>query len=128
MKYDVKNIKLYLKKNDVNKVELMGIMGILIISKDLIRKNIDVGNFVEDVMGVNFPEYVIKSRTLISARVNRILVDIEDDAEIRKIRKKVLEYLDDIENEKLPDELEKTTKKVKKENENDKLKKWLRGL
>ena len=102
MKYDVKNIKLYLKKNDVNKVELMGIMGILIISKDLIRKNIDVGNFVEDVMGVNFPEYVIKSRTLISARVNRILVDIEDDAEIRKIRKKVLEYLDDIENEKLP--------------------------
>ena len=128
MKYDVKNIKLYLKKNDVNKVELMGIMGILIISKDLIRKNIDVGNFVVDVMGVNFPEYVIKSRTLISARVNRILVDIEDDAEIRKIRKKVLEYLDDIENEKLPDELEKTTKKVKKENENDKLKKWLRGL
>ena len=128
MKYDVKNIKLYLKKNDVNKVELMGIMGILIISKDLIRKNIDVGNFVEDVMGVNFPEYVIKSRTLISARVNRILVDVEDDAEIRKIRKKVLEYLDDTENEKLPDELEKTTKKVKKENENDKLKKWLRGL
>lgn len=128
MKYDVKNIKLYLKKNDVNKVELMGIMGILIISKDLIRKNIDVGNFVKDVMGVNFPEYVIKSRTLISARVNRILVDIEDDAEIRKIRKKVLKYLDDIENEKLPDELEKTTKKAKKENENDKLKKWLRGL
>ena len=119
MKYDVKNIKLYLKKNDVNKVELMGIMGILIISKDLIRKNIDVGNFVKDV---------IKSRTLISARVNRILVDIEDDAEIRKIRKKVLKYLDDIENEKLPDELEKTTKKAKKENENDKLKKWLRGL
>ena len=128
MKYDVKNIKLYLKKNDVNKVELMGIMGILIISKDLIRKNIDVGNFVKDVMGVNFPEYVIKSRTLISARVNRILVDIEDDAEIRKIRKKVLEYLDDIENEKLPDELEKTTKKAKKENETQKVKKWLRGL
>ena len=79
MKYDVKNMKSYLRKNDISKVELMGVMGIIIISKDVIRKNADVGE-------------------------------------------------DNIENEKISDGAEKTIRKVKKENENDKLKKWLKGL
>lgn len=128
MKYDVKNMKSYLRKNDISKVELMGIMGIIIISKDLIRKNADVGEFVKYTTEISFPEYVIKSRTLISARINRILVNIEDESEVRRISRKVLEYLDNIENEKISDGTEKTIRKVKKENENDKLKKWLKGL
>ena len=128
MKYDVKNMKSYLRKNDISKVELMGVMGIIIISKDLIRKNVDVGQFVKYTTEISFPEYVIKSRTLISARINRILVNIEDESEVRRISRKVLEYLDNIENEKISDGTEKTTRKVKKENENDKLKKWLKGL
>ena len=37
MKYDVKNMKSYLRKNDISKVELMGVMGIIIISKDVIE-------------------------------------------------------------------------------------------
>ena len=110
MKYDVKNMKSYLRKNDISKVELMGVMGIIIISKDVIRKNADVGEFVKYTTKIKFPEYVIKSRTLMSARINRILVNIEDESEVRRINRKVLEYLDNI------------------ENENDKLKKWLKGL
>lgn len=128
MMYDVKNIKLYLRKNDVSKVELMGVMGIIIISKDVIKRNIDVGEFIEYVMKIKFPEYVIKSRTLMSARINRILINIEDNSEIRKISRNILDYLDNIENEKESNESEKNIKKVKKENENDKLKKWLKGL
>ena len=127
MMYDVKNIKLYLRKNDVSKVELMGVMGIIIISKDVIR-NTDVGEFIEYVMKIKFPEYVIKSRTLMSARINRILINIEDNSEIRKISRNILDYLDNIENENKSNEPEKNIKKVKKENENDKLKKWLKGL
>ena len=119
MMYDVKNIKLYLRKNDVSKVELMGVMGIIIISKDVIKRNTDVGEFIE---------YVIKSRTLMSARINRILINIEDNSEIRKISRNILDYLDNSENENKSNEPEKNIKKVKKENENDKLKKWLKGL
>ena len=128
MKYDVKNMKSYLRKNDISKVELMGVMGIIIISKDVIRKNADVGEFVKYTTKIKFPEYVIKSRTLMSARINRILVNIEDESEVRRINRKVLEYLDNIENEKISDGAEKTIRKVKKENKNDKLKKWLKGL
>ena len=128
MMHDVKNIKLYLRKNDVSKVELMGVMGIIIISKDVIKRNTDVGEFIEYVMKIKFPEYVIKSRTLMSARINRILINIEDNSEIRKISRNILDYLDNIENEYKSNEPEKNIKKVKKENENDKLKKWLKGL
>ena len=128
MMYDVKNIKLYLRKNDVSKVELMGVMGIIIISKDVIKRNTDVGEFIEYVMKIKFPEYVIKSRTLMSARINRILINIEDNSEIRKISRNILDYLDNIENENKSNEPENNIKKVKKENENDKLKKWLKGL
>ena len=103
MKYDVKNMKSYLRKNDISKVELMGVMGIIIISKDVIRKNADVGEFVKYTTKIKFPEYVIKSRTLMSARINRILVNIEDESEVRRINRKVLEYLDNIENEKISD-------------------------
>ena len=84
MMHDVKNIKLYLSNNDVSKVELMEVMGIIIISKDVIKRNTDVGEFIEYVMKIKFPEYVIKSRTLMSARINRILINIEDNSEIRK--------------------------------------------
>ena len=128
MMHDVKNIKLYLRKNDVSKGELMGVMGIIIISKDVIKRNTDVGEFIEYVMKIKFPEYVIKSRTLMSARINRILINIEDNSEIRKISRNILDYLDNIENENKSNEPEKNIKKVKKENENDKLKKWLKGL
>ena len=128
MMHDVKNIKLYLRKNDVSKVELMGVMGIIIISNDEIKRNTDVGEFIEYVMKIKFPEYVIKSRTLMSARINRILINIEDNSEIRKISRNILDYLDNIENENKSNEPEKNIKKVKKENENDKLKKWLKGL
>lgn len=79
-------------------------------------------------MKIKFPEYVIKSRTLMSARINRILINIEDNSEIRKISRNILDYLDNIENENKSNEPEKNIKKVKKENENDKLKKWLKGL
>lgn len=111
MMYDVKNIKLYLRKNDVSKVELMGVMGIIIISKDVIKRNTDVGEFIEYVMKIKFSEYVIKSRTLMSARINRILINIEDNSEIRKISRNILDYLDNIENENKSNEPEKNIKK-----------------
>lgn len=128
MKLDEKKIRLYLKKNEISVIELMGIVGMLIISKDILKKNSEVEEFVNKTLELTFPAYVIKSRTLMSARVNRVLVNIEDEAQIKQYRKKILEYLDSFQNEEETKESEKTTKKAKKENENEKLKKWLKGL
>ena len=128
MSYDEKDIKLYLKRSDANKVELIGIFGILIISKELIKKNSEVADFIEFVLDLRLPEYVIKSRTLMMARTSRVLMNMTDDFNLKNIRKKTLEYLDVIENKKIFDGQEKEIKKTKKKNENDKLKKWLEGL
>lgn len=128
MSYDEKDIKLYLKRSDANKVELIGIFGILIISKELIKKNSEVADFIEFVLDLRLPEYVIKSRTLMMARTSRVLINMTDDFNLKNIRKKILEYLDVIENKKIFDGQEKEIKKTKKKNENDKLKKWLEGL
>jgi len=118
--------KCYLTKEDINRIELLGVFSILIVKKDILKKNSDVGDFIEAVIGVKFPEYVIKSRTLMSARVNRILIAEEDDLKLKEIYKDMLDYLCNQE-EKINQE-ENTYKKQKKKNENDKLKKWLKGL
>ena len=125
MSLDEKKIKFYLKKNEINTIELMGIMGMIIISKDILKRNSEVKELIEKALGLTFPEYVIRSRTLMSARVNRFLVGIDNESEIKKYQKKILNYLESLEDPKVP---EKVVRKAKKENENDKLKKWLKGL
>ena len=59
MSLDGKKIKLYLKKNEVDTIELMGIMGMLIISRDIIKRNSEVGEFLEKTLDLTLPEYVI---------------------------------------------------------------------
>ena len=92
MSLDEKKIKLYLKKNEIGTMELMGIMGMLIISKDILKRNSEVEEFIKRTLELTFPEYVIRSRTLMSARVNRVLVGIDEESEIKKYQKKILEY------------------------------------
>ena len=128
MNVDEKKIKLYLKKNEIGTIELMGIMGMLIISKDILKRNSEVEEFIKKTLELTFPEYVIRSRTLMSARVNRVLAGIDDESEIKKYQKNILEYLESLKEAKVTEEPERVVRKVKKENEKDKLKKWLRGL
>ncbi len=128
MNVDEKKIKLYLKKNEIGTIELMGIMGMLIISKDILKRNSEVEEFIKKTLELTFPEYVIRSRTLMSERVNRVLAGIDDESEIKKYQKNILEYLESLKEAKVTEEPERVVRKVKKENENDKLKKWLRGL
>ena len=128
MNVDEKKIKLYLKKNEIGTIELMGIMGMLIISKDILKRNSEVEEFIKKTLELTFPEYVIRSRTLMSERVNRVLAGIDDESEIKKYQKNILEYLESLKEAKVTEEPERVVRKVKKENEIDKLKKWLRGL
>ena len=128
MNVDEKKIKLYLKKNEIGTIELMGIMGMLIISKDILKRNSEVEEFIKKTLELTFPEYVIRSRTLMSERVNRVLAGIDDESEIKKYQKNILEYLESLKEAKVTEEPERVVRKGKKEIENDKLKKWLRGL
>lgn len=55
-------------------------------------------------------------------------MDIDNESEIKKYQKRVLEYLETLKDSGMSEGPERVVRKVKKENENDKLKKWLKGL
>ncbi len=123
-----KNIKLiqsYLNKNSVSVIDLIGVITIIIISKDIFKRNSEVGDFVNDILRVRFPQYVIKSRTLMAARVNRLLMEL-DESQIRDIKSNIIIYLDEIDHSELVEK--PILHKKKKKNENEKLEKWLKGL
>ncbi len=122
-------LKERLRRKDFNKIDLLGTIAILIISKEVFKKNVDASVFIEKNIGEKFPGYVIKSRTLMAARTCRIIINCTDE-EIVSINKNLIRYLhetivDSSENDK-DDTTE--TKKNRKKNENEKLEKWLKGF
>ncbi len=123
-----KNIKLiqsYLKKNSISVIDLIGIIALMIITRDIFKKNSEVYDFVNDILDVRFPQYVIKSRTLMVARINRLLVGM-DESQIKKIQLNLTSYLEEVNISEMEERF--ITHKKKKKNENEKLEKWLKGL
>lgn len=123
-----KNIKLvqgYLKKSNINIVDLIGVVTMIILTKDIFKKNSEVGKFINEILNVHFPEYVIKSRTLMAARTGRLVMEL-DEHQIMKIQLKIVSYLEKL-NDSESDE-KPILRKKKKKNENEKLEKWLKGL
>lgn len=123
-----KNIKLiqsYLKKNSISVIDLIGIIALMIITRDIFKKNSEVYDFVNDILDVHFPQYVIKSRTLMVARINRLLVGM-DESQIKKIQLNLTSYLEEVNISEMEERF--ITHKKKKKNENEKLEKWLKGL
>lgn len=78
-------------KKPLSKEEFIGLITIVIYSKDIFVKNEDVANFVKNIFGLSFLDYVIKSRTLLCARLARNLVSM-NDAEIKNATSKVTLY------------------------------------
>ena len=60
-----------------------------------------------------------------AARVGRIITDLEE-SQILSVKKNIIEYLNQIEEPKKPEDTQMP--KRKKKNENEKLEKWLKGL
>ncbi|MBT2680065.1 hypothetical protein J7E38_13705 [Bacillus sp. ISL-35] len=108
---------------DLDYVDIMGVSVALLYSKNLFKKNQDISSFLKRVFNIDFLPYVMKSRTLIVARITKEL-NHKSDKELDDIRQKIIEYFAE-EQEKNELEPKKTTKK---KNANDKLKMWLEGL
>ncbi|HII4232099.1 TPA: hypothetical protein ACY4LH_002878, partial [Enterococcus faecium 1,230,933] len=66
-----KNLILYrneLKNKVLPKYKILGIVTEIILSKELFQKNVDLKPFLENVFGVSYKDYVMRSRTMILAR------------------------------------------------------------
>lgn len=81
-----------LKNKLVSRYKIIGISSELILELNLFPKNHDLAPFLQDVYGLEFKEYILRSRTLILARVVRHL-DSSDAATIEEVKRRLYQYL-----------------------------------
>lgn len=88
---DLEVIKALVNKRISSKEEFIGLLTIAIYSKEIFVKNEDAGKFVKEIFDLNFLEYVVRSRTLLCARLSRRLVKM-DKKEMKKCVSLVAHY------------------------------------
>lgn len=115
-----------ISRKDADAIDLFGASVALLYSKESFERNQDISLFLTEVFGIDFLPYVMRSRTLIVARITKELKN-KNNEEHEEIKKKIIEYL----NKKIDDTAADTSdvkKKSKKRDANDKMKTWLEGL
>ncbi len=117
-------VKERLRKKQLDILDAISLFCVFIISRKYIKTNVEVSEFIEQTLKEKFPSYVIKSRTLMAARTCRILLKTET-IDIDKVQFVMCEIMKNTEE---PSNEKKVVKKSRKENENDKLEKWLKGF
>lgn len=115
-----------LMKRQMDILDVIGVLCVFIISRKYIKSNAEVGEMVEGLLREKLPGYVVKSRTLMAARTCKSLLSSET-LDMMKIQQKLREVLKKSETPLL-EEHKKNEKKSRKENENAKLEKWLKGI
>lgn len=111
-------------------VDLMGISAALLYSRDFFNRNKDINLFLKEVYDIEFLPYVMRSRTLIVAKITRELNKKEEN-ELKEIRTKIINYLNNTalqDDQTNPNEKTEKNKPSKKKDANEKLKAWLEGL
>ena len=66
-----------LKNRIIPKYKLIGIITELIYSKDIFAKNKDISNFVKDIFDIELKDSVVKSRTMIVAKISKKIIGSE---------------------------------------------------
>ena len=91
-----------LKNKSIPKYKIIGIVSELLLSKQIFAKNADIEEFLSDVFGMKFKDYLYKSRTMFVARVTKEIVALERDNDYKnKLYKFVQKKIDELkDNEK----------------------------
>ncbi|MCM7812729.1 hypothetical protein M8S76_05795 [Enterobacter hormaechei] len=63
----------------MTKENFLGLVIMLILSKDVFRTNLDVGEFINKTFKISFLNYVIRSRTLMCAKICRHINELDDN-------------------------------------------------
>lgn len=81
------NLILYrneLKNRNTLRYKLIGIVVELLFAKEIFPKNSDIKTFLDEVMNIQFKIYIMKSRTMIVARVSKMLATQEIENQYNK--------------------------------------------
>ncbi|HCT3284840.1 TPA: hypothetical protein RG697_003419 [Morganella morganii] len=113
-----------LKHGNVAKENFIGIINILVLSNELFKRNADVADYVRQTFDIKLLPYAVRSRTIIIAKLCRVLVQITD-MESRKLSKKTYDYIAsnfEIDNNKI------SLTKNKNSNALANMEKWIDGI
>ncbi|MEK4193303.1 hypothetical protein [Paenibacillus sp. FSL L8-0323] len=115
-------------KADADLLDVFGVTVALLYSKSNFNKNQDIERFLKSVFDVNFLPYVMRSRTLIVARITRDLNQM-DEERLEIIRKNIIKFINENKNSDDDESNENHyNKKTKKKDANEKMKTWLEKL
>lgn len=94
-----------LKNKSVPKYKIIGIVAELLLSKEVFHTNLEIEDFLKQVFDLQFKVYVFRSRTLVVARVIRVLLAIENDSSYKNnlykfVQSKIDVLKDDTQNRK----------------------------
>lgn len=97
-----------LKNTKIPKYKLIGIMTEIILSKEIFKKNSEISLFLKENFGIDYKNYITKSRTMIVAKTSRIIHNLENN-EYTMYKKTLLSYIN-LEIEKLKNDEKKREK------------------
>lgn len=85
-----------LKNKNIYKYKLIGILVELLYSRELFPKNRNIGDFLLEIFGIQYKEYVMRSRGLIISRICKLFVEENKNKEYAKqilsfVNSKILE-------------------------------------
>ncbi|EDP59469.1 hypothetical protein [Vibrio sp. AND4] len=113
-----------LKSDNLSKETFLGIIVLLLMNKSIFVKNSYVSEFIEGIFDFKVPYYATKSRTLMVAKICRIIIGL-DDKKIILSHKKALSYL----NEMLDSDVDRNIhNKKKSKNSLSNMNKWMGGI
>ncbi|SIS97950.1 hypothetical protein [Salimicrobium salexigens] len=113
-----KIIKLKASKRETS--DLIGLNCIIILSKEIFKKNEDLKNYTDNVFQDIFLPYLFKSRTLLIARTTRNVYRY-DETEKAKFVERIYDFFED-------DFEVKESKKKSYNKANENMRKWMRAL
>lgn len=117
-----------LNSNKIDYISFMGIASYIIYSKEIFPRNKDIVNFLKAVFGLSYLDYVIKSRSLIAARITRHILEKDKD-ELSLLVQELKKYIEGISpDDSIGGSDKKKNKSSKRKNANEKLDTWLKGL
>ncbi|MEC1555125.1 hypothetical protein P9D28_22240 [Bacillus haynesii] len=108
-----------LKSKNVARYKIIGITTELLLDTNLFNKNEEIVPFLRKIYKLSFKDYIIKSRTLIIARISREIYKL-DSKEYDNLRKSMLVFLN---NYLEFEDQNKSTKNGKKD-----FTKWMDGI
>lgn len=122
-----KDIELYLAElhPNVSKMTFMGTIIYLVMNKELFKKNSEVNDFIAIVFNINMPIYATRSRTLMVAKICRVIVGF-NDKEIIKMAKSTNTYISEVFNSEVSTKTSSVSKN--KNNALSNMNMWIDGI